>query len=219
MSEEKANEKTSLGRKIWSIFSKIFTFAVLAFTLVMVVFTIISATSLGSRDRTIFGYHILSVTSGSMSGEFEAGDLIFINAKNAGNADLEPGEIISFISDDPMTLGDTITHRIVEPTTYQGQAAYITKGDANNVADQYPALAKDVLGTYSGKLPGVGRFFVFLKTTPGYITCIFLPFLLMLIVCGYQFVTMFKEYRKEKKASASLPEGKDEKDDSTKKED
>ena len=54
-----------------------------------------------------------------------------------------------------------------------------------------------MLGKYQTKLPGVGRFFQFLKTTPGYIVCIFLPFLLLILVQGINSIRLFKRYKKE----------------------
>ena len=57
-----------------------------------------------------------------------------------------------------------------------------------------------VLGKYQTKLPGVGQFFQFLKTPPGYIVCIFLPFLLLILVQGLNSVRLFKRYKKEQLA-------------------
>ena len=56
-----------------------------------------------------------------------------------------------------------------------------------------PAL----LGKYQTKLPGVGKFFQFLKTTPGYIVCIFLPFLILILMQGINSIRLFRKYKKE----------------------
>ena len=43
----------------------------------------------------------------------------------------------------------------------------------------------------------MGQFFMFLKTTPGYIVCILLPFLLLIISQGIKCIRLFKIYKQE----------------------
>ena len=40
-------------------------------------------------------------------------------------------------------------------------------------------------------------FFNFLKTTPGYFVCIFIPFMLIIIYEGVKFFNLFRRYKKE----------------------
>ena len=53
------------------------------------------------------------------------------------------------------------------------------------------------LGKYVGKLPKVGHFFSFLKTTPGYIVCILVPFPILILWQGVNTVRLFVRYKKE----------------------
>ena len=57
-----------------------------------------------------------------------------------------------------------------------------------------------VLGKYQTHLPGVGHFFQFLKTTPGYIICIFLPFLILILIQGFHSLQLFRRYKREQMA-------------------
>ena len=57
-----------------------------------------------------------------------------------------------------------------------------------------------MLGKYQTRLPGVGSFFQFLKTTPGYIVCIFLPFLLLILMGGLNSIRLFRKYKREQLA-------------------
>ena len=57
-----------------------------------------------------------------------------------------------------------------------------------------------MLGKYKTKLPGVGKFFQFLKTTPGYIVCILLPFLLLILMQGLHCIQLFRRYKAEQTA-------------------
>jgi hypothetical protein len=53
------------------------------------------------------------------------------------------------------------------------------------------------LGKYEKQVPGLGTFFNFLKTTPGYFVCIFTPFMLIIIYEGVRFFNLFRRYRRE----------------------
>ena len=57
-----------------------------------------------------------------------------------------------------------------------------------------------VIGKYQTSLPGVGKFFQFFKTAPGYIVCIFLPFMVLILIQGFNSVRLFKRYRQEQLA-------------------
>jgi type VI protein secretion system component VasK len=51
------------------------------------------------------------------------------------------------------------------------------------------------LGVYGGKLPSVGSFFAFVKSIPGYVICILIPFLVLII---YNAVNIIRLTRKQK---------------------
>ena len=57
-----------------------------------------------------------------------------------------------------------------------------------------------VMGKYVGHIPGIGTFFNFLKTTPGYFLCIFTPFMLIILYEGGRFLALFRKYRGEQMA-------------------
>ena len=54
-----------------------------------------------------------------------------------------------------------------------------------------------MVGKYQTSIPKVGTFFQFLKTTPGYIVCILLPFLLLILMEGIRCIRLFRRYKKE----------------------
>ena len=49
-------------------------------------------------------------------------------------------------------------------------------------------------------MAGVGKFFNFLKTTPGYILCIFVPFALLILSQSVETVRLFRRYKGEQMA-------------------
>ena len=60
-----------------------------------------------------------------------------------------------------------------------------------------PVGTGNILGIYKGKLPGVGLFFAYVKSTPGYIVCILIPFLLLILYNGVNVIRLFRQYKKE----------------------
>ena len=57
-----------------------------------------------------------------------------------------------------------------------------------------------MLGKYRTHIPKVGSFFLFLKTTPGYIVCILIPFLLLILLQGFNCIKLFRQYKQEQTA-------------------
>ncbi len=110
-------------------------------------------------QTTLFGRPVYSVTSGSMTPTFDAGDLIVDNPITATvAANLHKGQIITFNAT-PSAVGGAplvITHRIyavVKGPVVAGvpTVQYRTKGDANNAPDQTLVAPSSILGLYQGQ--------------------------------------------------------------------
>ena len=180
---------------------------VMVATIFMVVFTIISALVLDKNDRNLFGIRFYIVLSDSMSlsennkddeVHFDAGDIVLI--KNVEDkAGLGGGDIISFISQNSYNFGETVTHKIRERReTEDGRLiGYVTYGTNTGKDDEVLVEPEYVLGQYVYKLPKVGTFFNFLKTTKGYVFCILVPFLFLILYQGVNIVKLFRKYRDE----------------------
>lgn len=187
-------------RKVLNIIKRIFWLIVVAVAIFMMVFTIISVTMFDEMDRNIFGYKMFIVLSDSMAAtDFDAGDLI-VSKKVKDFSQLKEGDIITFQSVDPSNLGEIVTHKIREVTTVDGYPAYITYGTTTDKNDPTPVPSSTVLGQYKFKIPNVGNFFQFLKTPQGYIICILIPFLLLILYQGLNCVRLFRQYRAEQLA-------------------
>jgi hypothetical protein len=87
--------------------------------------------------------------------------------------------------------------RSVETTEDGRILGYVTYGTNKGVNDEALVEPEYVLGTYTGKIPGVGNFFAFLRTTPGYVVCILIPFLLLILYNGANVVSLFRKYKRE----------------------
>ena len=166
----------------------------------MMIFTVVSSLTFDRTDRDIFGYKAFIVLSDSMSAtDFDAGDLVLV--KEVDPATLQVGDIIAYQSTNTENYGEVVTHKIRELTTdANGNPGFITYGTTTNQNDENVVTYSSVLGKYQTSLPGVGTFFQFLKTTPGYIVCIFLPFLLLILIQGINSIRLFRRYKQEQLA-------------------
>ena len=184
-------------KKAWNMISNIAVFLIAVLAVCMMVFTIFSVNTFDRNDRSIFGYRLLVVLSDSMSAtDFKAGDLIFVKETDPRN--LEPGDIIAYSSQDSENFGQTVAHKIRRAITDEdGNPGLITYGTTTGVDDDEVVTWPHILGQYRMRLPGVGTFFAFLKTVPGYLLFILLPFLLLILFQGIHCVKLFRDYREE----------------------
>ena len=203
------NEKT---KKLVNIGTKVITWLLIALTVFMMIFTVFTVTTVDKNERSIFGVKFYIVTSNSMSKSennkdmdihFNAGDIVIIkNLSDKEKAELEAGDVIAFISTNSENYLETVTHMIRE-VKYDKDGkllGYVTYGTNTGTNDKKVVEPEYILGKYTGKLPGVGNFFAFVKSTPGYIVCILVPFLLLILYNGVNVIRLFRQYKKEQTA-------------------
>ena len=168
---------------------------VVAIAVGMMIFTLISVNTFDQNKRNVFGFKFFVVTSDSMAAtDFDAGDIVI--SKNVDVTTLREGDIITFVSQNSYSYGETVTHKIRKVTTdADGSIAFVTYGTTTDTDDE--ALATVVVGKYVGRIPNLGSFFLFLKTTAGYILCILVPFLLLIIIQGINSIRLFRQYKRE----------------------
>ncbi len=194
-------------KKIWNVALKIVTWLLVAFAVFMMIFTIVTVTTVDKNDRSLFGVKFYIVQTDSMSlsennadmdVHFSAGDIVIIKSVKDPRA-LKEGDIIAFMSTNSVSYGETVTHMIREvKRTDLGQViGYVTYGTNTGVDDEALVEPEYVLGSYAGKLPAVGKFFAFVKSVPGYIICILVPFLLLILYNGVNVIRLFRRYKRE----------------------
>lgn len=138
------------------------------------------------------GYLPLIVLTDSMYPEIQSGDLIICHTIEP--EDVATGNVIAFF--DPAGNGTSVvTHRVVEIVQENGDLAFITKGDANNVEDQMAVPAENLVGEYRTRIAGAGNVVMFMQTTTGLIVCVGVPLALLI---GYDVVRR-RRYEKSKK--------------------
>ena len=166
----------------------------------MMIFTVVSVSTFDRADRSLFGYKAFIVLSDSMSKtDFNAGDLVLV--REVEPASLKEGDIIAYTSQNTSNYGETVTHKIRRLTTdANGEPGFVTYGTTTDTDDEIVVTYPYVIGKYTGHIPKVGTFFQFLKTTPGYIVCILIPFLLLILLEGIRCIRLFRRYKSEQQA-------------------
>lgn len=116
---------------------------------------------------------IMVVTSGSMVPALRIGWVIIV--KSVPASQIHVGQIIVYKSTDP-EIEDPIVHRVISINNQSGQLDFVTKGDANPVADNvvgfeppYGIPQNRVIGEVVYVIPYVGYLILFLKEPPVYI--------------------------------------------------
>ncbi len=186
--------------KILKILRAAAVWLIVALAACMMIFTVVSVATFDRADRNLFGYKAFIVLSDSMSKtNFNAGDLVLVKAVDP--ATLREGDIIAYTSQNSANYGETVTHKIRKITTdANGDPGFVTYGTTTDTDDETIVTYPYVLGKYEKHIPKVGMFFQFLKTTPGYIVCILIPFLLLILSEGIRCIRLFRNYKAEQQA-------------------
>lgn len=164
-----------------------------------------------SNKTTILGISALTVQSGSMSGTFEEGDLIFIKT-NFDVTDLDRGDVITYsmivnTDDGPVTIYNT--HTIMEKDDSSGNIWFTTHGDANPINETEQVFETDVVGVWTGRAwSGAGtsldNLISFLKSGTGFFLFIVLPVFGFLVYQVIRFIKLMTEYNTQKALSGRV---------------
>lgn len=172
----KKEQNTGKLYHLWTVVGIIICILLLPILVVNVTLIIRSYTNKDAVP-SIGGIFPLIVLTDSMYPGIQSGDLII--CRQVEPETLQVGDVISFF--DPSGNGTSIvTHRIMEITEEDGELAFFTKGDANNVQDRLAVKADKVSGVYMTRIPKAGNVAMFLQTTAGLIICVVLPMVLLI---------------------------------------
>ena len=159
-----------------------------------IIIIIVKGTLHPETPPTVLGVAPMVVLSGSMSGtaedHIEVGDLIF--TKQADIDELKVGDVVAF-----MDGSIVVTHRIVSISADRSE--FVTKGDANNTEDE-PISADQIIGQYSGRIPKVGDFALFLQKPLGMAVFIGIP------VCAFIIYDIIRRQRSSGKKDKETEE-------------
>jgi signal peptidase len=144
-------------------------YLVLGFLSVIAVLLVISIFPITGNIR------FMMVLSGSMEPAIKTGSIVEIKSAQS----YKIGDVITFGPDTKKK--SPITHRIYDIKVEGGEPVYVTKGDANNAADQNGVLKKDVIGKVLISVPFVGYAVDFAKKPLGFALIVIIPVALIII--------------------------------------
>ena len=131
----------------------------------------------GEDKPPLFDAYI--IVSPSMVPNINVQDAIIIGRTDPN--DLKQGDIISYLATDSYYSGKVITHRIIGIEDVNGELLFRTKGDNNNVADGVLVNEDNVYGKVLFRIPFLGYVRQFLSTYFGWILCVALPILYLIM--------------------------------------
>lgn len=167
-------------------------FVVFAALTTVVVFTGTSNNGVGN----LFGYMPFSIQTQSMEPTIKAGDVVI--GKEVDFNTLKEGDIITYWTtvDEQKILN---THRITKVVS-NGKGSvpsFKTKGDNNQIEDEYTVAAADIVAKYNSKISGLGKAVDFLETQKGFFICIVLPLILFFLYQLYHFIKVIVTVKQE----------------------
>lgn len=136
--------------------------------LILIFFILLNIFSM--NNKSLFGFRIYRVISGSMQPALQIGDVIIVKKSN----NYSERDIITYSNG--LT---TITHRIIAINNDE----VITKGDANEVDDK-PINKEQIIGKFFFRISNFSLFSIILSKNVIYLIMIFLLVLIFLLVIG-----------------------------------
>lgn len=222
--DDDAAAETTSTKKVLLKVKDIVVWVFFAFTILIMLFTIISSIFFNNKkgdDKSLFGLTFNIVLTDSMKddarfggegeGAFASGDLIIgttVEDKEDWE-DLRVGDIITFVNQNDVneenkhiygSVGSTVSHEICEIVRDDKTGKLLgfkTFGTTTGTVDEAMVEPEYIRSKYSFTMPFFGHFFQFVKTTPGYIVCILVPFILIIALQIANVVKAFRRYKGE----------------------
>lgn len=138
----------------------------------------------------VAGVRSFIVKSGSMEPAIPTGALVVTKAIHPSL--LRPGDVITFVR--PTEERDFITHRVAGISTRNDYISIKTKGDNNNVPDNWQVGGGNVIGKVNLAVPWLGYILSFVQSKIGILLFILIPAIYILVE---EVSTIIKMFRKQ----------------------
>ncbi|MFI3229729.1 MAG: hypothetical protein R3Y23_06200 [Bacillota bacterium] len=214
-------EGQSIGSKK-TLFKKVAYACGVVFKLLIVVLgiLIITITLAGTKTDTgvdLFGYSFMNVLSGSMDGEptdyeidtIATGSLVIMKAVPTDEdelqtflASLEVGDVITFISIDGASIGELVTHRIIDVSSgvVDGELLYVftTQGDANPDSVTETVTISTIKGQIVGVSDSLGFVYNTFMNSTAILFIVVIPAAILFIIELIRLILLIQNNRNEK---------------------
>ncbi len=184
-------KSNKVKKRVYEKILDVFAWCAFFVAIIMAIISTLAYFSGEDNGKEIFGHKILIVNTDSMSKSaisesekiyFNAGDLIIIR-KVEDLTDIKIGDVITFFSYNPESMGKTVSHKIREiKRASNGEVeGIVTYGINTGVNDLVEVKPEHVMGRYVSKVPSAGKVFSVLKTPRGFYLSILIPSVLLII--------------------------------------
>lgn len=150
---------------IFSILGKILSILLIIALVIIIIRAVIF------KRTDVLGYRFYMIMSGSMEPEFKAKDAVIVKEQN----EYKVGDIVAFGNGGAVTV-----HRIIEEN--EQEQTFKTKGDNNNVEDQFSIKKENIKGKYVAKIPNLGGMILFLQNHVYVIVVAIIVIILLIII-------------------------------------
>ncbi len=182
-------------KKIWNnrIFKIIVGIIKTIFIIIIIAYLAFILVQRFSGNKSVFGYRLFTVATGSMSGVYEVNDVIAVQDCNP--KELKVGDDIAYKGTRGGLEGMLITHRIIRiEEKDDGSRIFVTKGV--NVPAEDPSINENqIVGKVIGVVPVITVINHIVKTQVGFFLLIFCPLVLIIVLEVLQTIT---DYRLDK---------------------
>lgn len=143
------------------------------------------------------GLERYAITSGSMSGTFETGSVVL--AREVPVADLEVGDVITYLPPSETGVSDLVTHRITEITVADdGAREFVTKGDANLADDPWAfRLDEATQPVVVAAVPALGHLFLALANPTVRLLLVGVPAAILTVLAAKDLVRALRRPTRE----------------------
>lgn len=203
-------------KKVLKIILNVFIWIFVAFSAFM---TLLSLTASSSQDGipSISGTAFLTVSSDSMKGTFDKGDLILVKKlTDEAKQNLKIDDVITYRADlDGDGNEELNTHRVYEINYYDdGRVkSYTTWGDNNPIKDDDPVAWQFVVGKWNKEarddgvaIPFVGGVISFIQKPTGFLVAIVLPLIVFFLYEVFIFIKAVFTVKGEKASKTQAAE-------------
>ena len=129
--EEDIKSKNIVVKKVIKIVLKIL-YQILVI-ICLIVAAVIILQKVTASNKSIAGYRIFRVQTGSMIPKYNVGDVILVKENDVDK--IKIGDDVTYLGTAGSTKGMLITHRVIDIENIDGKIAFHTKGIANNLED------------------------------------------------------------------------------------
>jgi len=167
-----------------------------------------------SGDKSVFGYRVYTVATGSMAGVYDINDVIAV--KDCDVNKLKVGDDIAYRGTRGGLEGLLVTHRIINiEDSENGEKLFFTQGVKSSIAD--PSItSSQIVGKVEGVVPIITPINHIVRSQVGFFVCVFCPLVLVIVLEVLQTITDIKienheleEVKKENKKSDSLEDAEE----------